>query len=87
MTTPSSSTTQREPPATIRVSALLSTFIHLPFHTVFQDCFDSHYPDSSGCYVPVLSFLLEHPGSGEEGKEGKGKKVLFDLGVRKVRLL
>ncbi|KAI0093152.1 beta-lactamase-like protein [Irpex rosettiformis] len=66
--------TPTTPPITLKLSALLTTFIHLPFHTVFQDCLDSGYPDSSGSYVPVFSFLIEHPSEG---------KVLFDLGVRK----
>ena len=50
----------------------------LPDNWMYKDAQDAKVPDEVRTTIPCFSFLIEHPTRG---------KALFDLGMRKVRLL
>ena len=58
----------------VLVHALCAGSLYLPDREVFDDALDT----DTGSKVPSFTFLIEHEQHG---------KLLFDLGVRKVRLL
>lgn len=58
----------------VTVHALLAGGLWLPYKEVFQDSIDE--PPEVGSEIPFIAFLITHPTFG---------RLLFDLGMRKVR--